>query len=320
MTQKHTLVVTVTAVTQVTPLIKHFILQAADGAPMPAFSGGSHVIVAMKDAARVYRNPYSLLSSPNDLSAYEIAVRRADESRGGSVFLHDQVTVGRTLQITHPVNLFQLDKLARKHVLIAGGVGITAIAAQLEDLKMGSAHYELHYCVRGPEHAAFADRLIKQHGDRVRIYHDSANQWLDIEGLVAAQPLGTHLYVCGPTPMIDRVIASARAAGWANSHIHWEHFTAPPVGAPFEVFLKKSQKTINVLPDQSMLDAIEEAGVDAPYLCRGGVCGECKCQVLEVDGTLVHNDHYLSDEEKASGTPIMPCVSRVLGKTLVLDL
>jgi hypothetical protein len=320
MSHSHTFAVTVTAITQVTPLIKHFVLKAADGAQMPAFSGGSHVVVVMKGAARVYRNPYSLLSSPNDLSAYEIAVRRADHSRGGSVFMHDQVKVGMTLQIAHPVNLFQLDKLALKHVLFAGGVGITAIAAQLEDLKMGSVPYELHYSVRAPDHAAFADRLLARHGDRVRIYHDSADQRIDIEGLVAAQPLGTHVYVCGPTPMIDRVLASARAAGWAESHIHWEQFSAPPVGDPFDVFLKKSNVNISVLPDQSLLEAIEDAGIDAPYLCRGGVCGECKCRVLEVDGVLVHNDLYLSAEEKASGTLIMPCVSRAHGKSLVLDL
>jgi ferredoxin-NADP reductase len=320
MSHSHTFAVKVTEVTQVTPLIKHFVLKAADGAPMPAFSGGSHVIVVMKGASRVYRNPYSLLSSPNDLSTYEIAVRRADQSRGGSVFMHEHVTVGTELQIAHPVNLFQLDKLARKHVLFAGGVGITAIAAQLEDLKMGSVPYELHYSVRGPEHAAFADRLTKRHGDRVRIYYDSADQRIDIEGLVAAQPLGTHVYVCGPTPMIDRVVSSARAAGWANSHIHWEQFSAPPIGDPFEVVLKKSNVTLRVLPDQSLLEAIEDAGVDAPYLCRGGVCGECKCRVIEVDGTLVHNDNYLSAEEKASGALIMPCVSRAQGKTLVLDL
>ncbi len=316
----HTFAVTVTAITQVTPLIKHFVLKASDGSQLPAFSGGSHVIVVMKGASRVHRNPYSLLSSPSDLSSYEIAVRRADPTRGGSVFMHDHVTVGMQLEIAHPVNLFQLDKLARKHVLFAGGVGITAIAAQLEDLKMGSVHYELHYSVRGPEHAAFADRLVKRHGDRVRIYHDSADQRIDIEGLVAAQPLGTHVYVCGPTPMIDRVIASARAAGWANSHIHWEQFSAPPVGEPFDVFLQRSNITLSVPPDQSLLEAIEDAGIDAPYLCRGGVCGECKCRVLEVDGVLVHNDNYLSSEEKASGALIMPCVSRAQGKKLVIDL
>jgi ferredoxin len=120
--------------------------------------------------------------------------------------------------------------------------------------------------------------------------------------------------------MIDRVVSGAKAAGWADSHIHWEQFSAPPVGEPFDVYLSKSKRKVHVEPDQSLLEAIEAAGVDAPYLCRGGVCGECKTRVLESDGTILHHDDYLSAEEKASGQFIMPCVSRAACKTLVLDL
>ena len=64
----------------------------------------------------------------------------------------------------------------------------------------------------------------------------------------------------------------------------------------------------------------EEAGVDAPYLCRGGVCGQCEMSVVSCDGQLVHNDHYLTEEEHASGKKIMTCVSRLKGRELVLDL
>ena len=69
-----------------------------------------------------------------------------------------------------------------------------------------------------------------------------------------------------------------------------------------------------------MLEAIESAGVDAPYLCRGGACGQCETRVIACDGTLLHNDHYLTEAEKASGAKVMPCVSRFEGKELVLDL
>ena len=66
----------------------------------------------MRGANRVHRNPYSLLSSPQDLDHYQIGVRRMEDSRGGSHFMHDQVTVGMRLEIAHPVNLFALDKIA----------------------------------------------------------------------------------------------------------------------------------------------------------------------------------------------------------------
>jgi ferredoxin-NADP reductase len=315
-----TLAVEVAAIEQVTPLIKHFKLAPVDGGALPAFSGGSHIIVVMRGALRMHRNPYSLLSSPRDLDHYEIGVRRMEESRGGSHFMHDKVQVGSRLEIAHPVNLFGLDKIARKHVLIAGGIGITPFLAQIEDLHGASVPYELHYSVRSPEHAAFLSRLREREGERLKMYYDSEGQAIDFDGLMSNQPLGTHVYVCGPAGLINRVVTTAKACGWPDSHIHWEQFSAPPVGDAFEVFLARTKLTVHVPPDQSLLESIEAAGVEVPYLCRGGVCGFCQTRVLELDGELVHNDHFLSDADKAQGKNIMPCVSRARCKNLVLDL
>ena len=315
-----TIAVEVTAVDQVTPLIKHFTLAPIDGGRLPAFSGGSHIIVVMRRASRVHRNPYSLMSPPGRLESYEISVRRMEESRGGSHFMHDEVRVGSRLEIAHPVNLFGLDKIARKHVLIAGGIGITPFMAQLQDLHAANVPYELHYSVRAPEHAAFRDQLMEQEGDRLRMYFSSANDRIDFDTLLSSQPLGTHVYVCGPAGMIERVIGTARACGWSESHIHWEQFSAPPVGDAFDVFLARSKLEVHVLADQSLLESIEAAGVDVPYLCRGGVCGFCHTKVVEIEGELIHNDHFLSAEEKASGKFMMPCVSRARCTNLVLDL
>lgn len=320
MSHADTIPVRVVAVEQVTPQIKHFKLVAIDGSRLPAFSGGSHIIVVMHDVDRVHRNPYSLLSVPAQLESYEIAVRRMEQSRGGSHFMHDSVSVGSTLEIAHPVNLFGLSKIGRKHILIAGGVGITPILGQMEDLHQDGVPYEIHYSVRSPEHAAFLSRLQQRAADRLKVYYDSSGHAIDFDGLLSTQPLGTHFYVCGPAGMIELIVAKARAWGWPESHIHWEQFRAPPAGEAFDVHLAKSHLDVHVVPDQSLLESIEAAGVEVPYLCRGGVCGFCRTDVLDLDGELIHNDHYLSDEEKASGKVIMPCVSRARCKKLVLDL
>jgi ferredoxin-NADP reductase len=234
--------------------------------------------------------------------------------------MHDEVRVGSIIDIAHPVNLFPLDKIARKHLLVAGGIGITPIMAQLADLHSGPVPYELHYAVRSPEHAAFLTELEQREPGRVQVYYRSAAQRIDFNELLSQQPLGTHLYVCGSVALIKNALDAARAWGWPDSHVHWEQFSAPPVGAAFDVRLAKSNLDVHVVPDQSLLESIEAAGVEVPYLCRGGVCGFCRTEVLELDGELLHNDHYLSDEEKASGKAIMPCVSRARCKKLVLDL
>lgn len=312
--------VKVAAVEQVTPLVKHFTFIRQDGAPFPAFSGGSHVVVSMNVGGRVHRNPYSLMGSPAENDAYHIAVRKQEQSRGGSVFMHENVEVGTALQITYPVNLFSLAKKAHKHILIAGGIGITPFMSQLIDLSRLNANFELHYACRSLEHAAFAEQLKTRCGSKFHCYIDSKGERIDLLALLSQQPLGTHVYVCGPNPMVVAVIETARNLGWPENHIHSEQFLSPGIGEPFKVQLAKSKIEVLVPAEMSMLEAIESAGVEAEYLCRGGVCGRCEVDVLESDGALLHHDHYLTDAEKASGKKIMPCVSRAKCNRLVLDL
>jgi len=113
-----TIAVRVVAVEQVTPQIKHFKFAAVDGSRLPAFSGGSHIIVVMRDVDRVPPQPVFAVRYSRGARNYEIAVRRMEQSRGGSQFMHDTVQVGSTLEIAHPVNLFGLSKIGRKHILI----------------------------------------------------------------------------------------------------------------------------------------------------------------------------------------------------------
>jgi ferredoxin len=119
--------------------------------------------------------------------------------------------------------------------------------------------------------------------------------------------------------MIDWVRKTAAGEGWPRESIHYEEFLAPQSGKPFEVKLAVSNRVIQVGEQESLLEAIERAGVDAPYLCRGGACGQCETRVIDYTGNFIHRDHWLDDAEHASGDKIMPCVSRFEGKILVLD-
>src|SRR5262245_23314587 len=240
--------VEVTAIEQVTPLIKQFTLGPAAGGELPPFSGGSHVIVVLRRTDRTFRNPYSLLGSPRDPSSYRIAVRRHDDGRGGSLYLHERVRVGTRLDVSHPVNLFPLARLARKHILVAGGVGITPVTAMIVDLRGGRVPWELHYVVRGPEHDHFGRQLLAG-GGPVHLSYGPARPAL--VRTLACQPLGTHVYTCGPAAMIEAVARAARAAGWADSHVHHEAFAAPPGGHPFDVHLARSDLTVHVPPERS---------------------------------------------------------------------
>lgn len=311
--------VIVSDIVKVNDLVTRFEFRRADGGLLPTFSGGAHTVVEMKDGEVTRLNPYSLMSDPMDQSAYTISVRRDDAGRGGSLFMHRKVKKGDRMVISYPVNLFSLDLRARKHLMLAGGIGITPFLAQIKQLARSNGKFELHYACRTPALGSYVEELTAAYPNAVHVYFDDRQQVIALERLLDGQPLGTHVYVCGPKGMIEWVRRTATDLGWPREAIHHEEFLAPQSGKPFEVFLKRSNKRVRVGEHESLLEAIERAGVDAPYLCRGGACGQCETDVLEHDGEFLHRDHWLEPAERASGRKIMPCVSRFEGRTLVLD-
>lgn len=316
--------VVVTQVVELNSLIKRFHFERPDGQPLPAFSGGAHVIVEFKDDDGVTRRtPYSLMSSPLDTRDYQISVRRDDEGRGGSLYLHRHVVPGMAMRLNAPVNLFPLDLRASKHLMIAGGIGITPFLAQTKQISGRSfgvlTDFELHYGIRSDALGSYVEELQARHGNRVHVYRDAKQERMDFDLILASQPAGTHVYVCGPTPMIQALLDKAREHGWPDAHVHHEHFAKFEPGEPFSVELATSRTSVNVRNEQTLLEAIEEAGIDAPYLCRGGACGQCETRVIDYDGVIEHSDHWLDEDERASNEKIMPCVSRFRGERLVLD-
>jgi ferredoxin-NADP reductase len=311
--------VTVTDVVPLNDLVTRFEFKRTDGGLLPTFSGGAHTVMEMRDGDKRRMNPYSLMSDPMDQSAYTISVRRDDEGRGGSLFMHTGVKVGDQMTISNPVNLFGLDLRAKKQLFIAGGIGITPFLGQIKQMERLGGRWELHYTCRSETLGSYVDELTTQHPNEVHVYYDDQDQRIDLIALLDGQPIGTHVYVCGPKGMIDWVRKTATAEGWPRESIHYEEFLAPKPGKPFEVKLAISNKVIQVGEQESLLEAIERAGVDAPYLCRGGACGQCETRVIDYTGNFIHRDHWLDDDEHSNGEKIMPCVSRFEGKTLVLD-
>ena len=302
--------------TPVAPGLRRVHLLAADGSRLPPAAPGAHITLTLPTAGgtRRVRNSYTLVSADPE-RGYELIVRRAERSRGGSHHIHDVLAPGDAIEATVPHNLFALHSQARKHLLIGGGIGVTPLLAFLTRLRAVSAQFELHQIASADEAGVFAGLLAPRAGERIAVHAGRAG--FDLAALLAAQPLGTHVYVCGPAGLMDNVEAAATALGWPSSHIHREDFGAAG-GEPFVLQLAASRLEIAVAGDQTMLEAIEAAGIDTPSLCRGGACGVCILPVRE--GTPEHRDHFLGAAERAAGCHVMPCVSRSRTATLVLDI
>jgi dimethylamine monooxygenase subunit B len=318
MMDNQTLALKVAAISAIAPGLRRVHLAAADGARLPPAAPGAHITLALPSpsgaTARPLRNSYTLVTADPE-RGYELIVRLAASSRGGSRYIHEQLDVGTVLEATVPHNLFALHSQAKKYLLIGGGIGVTPLLAFLAHLRGAGARFELHQIVAATETEVFAALLAPREGERIHIH--AGRGACDLAALLAAQPLGTHVYTCGPAGLMAAVEAAAAALGWPESHVHREDFGAAG-GEPFLLRLAASDLEIPVSGEQTMLEALEAAGVDAPSLCRGGACGVCILPVRE--GTPEHRDHFLSEAERASGCHVMPCVSRSRSATLVLDI
>jgi len=306
----------VAAIDRLSPDLAAVHLVAADGARLPPAAPGAHITLSLPlpVAARPLRNSYTLVAADPE-TGYRLVIRRAARSRGGSQFIHDRLAPGDLISATMPHNLFALHSQAKKHLLIGGGIGVTPLIAFLARLRATGARFELHQIAAPADLPVFAQLIDPRAGEPVHIHPGRAG--FALEALLRAQPLGTHVYCCGPAGLMDAVEATAARLGWPASHVHREDFGAAG-GEPFTLRLASDDRTIAVAADQTMLEALEAAGIDAPSLCRGGACGVCLMPVRE--GQPEHRDHYLGEDERREGRCVMPCVSRSRSPVLVLDI
>ena len=314
----------VIAVRQATPNIKIFRMESADGTLLPRFSAGAHLEFKLPvRAGRVEKRSYSIASSPERRDHYEFGILRERESSGGSSFLHEQVREGQILEAEGPINNFPLCDNATKHLLVAGGIGITPILSMVRVLARLNTVFAVHYCAKSAEEMAFKAELESVCGDVAKFYFDGGepSRGVDIKQLLANFDPGHHVYVCGPRGLIDAVRSASAAAGWPKHHVHYEFFGAEAdlsVGEPLEVLLAESGRELTVQPGESILDAILDAGLDVDYDCKRGECGMCVTRVLE--GKPLHRDVYLSARERAAGDCMCTCVSWAESGKLVLEL
>ena len=309
-----TLSARVLGIEPLSPTLKHIVLGAADGSMLPAAPPGAHVVLTLGSGNAAFQNAYLIVTPTDHRAHYAIIVRRVPQSRGGSAHVHEGMCVGDKLTITPPDNFFPIVQSARKHLLIGGGIGVTPFLGYLAALGTQRTRVEMHHLAQPDELPVFA-RLLAPHAAAVTLH--PAQGRFDFLPILARQPLGTHVYTCGPAGMMDAVVQGARSLGWPQSAVHRESFGATG-GKAFALTLARSGVQTRVRETQTMLDSIEAAGVAIDYLCRGGACGRCVTMVL--DGVPDHRDHVLTPEEHAGGRVVMPCVSRSLSDYLVLDL
>lgn len=298
--------------------IKLFELGRDDGQDLPAFTPGAHLRVLVPNGLL---RRYSLSGDPQHRAVYQIAVKREADGRGGSRSLVDDTREGDTLAVSAPHNDFALAPGAARHVLIAGGIGITPLISMARHLLATSGKpFRLYYLGRTPESMAFREELSgpDYHG-RVVMHCDGGDpeRAYDLWPVLEKQA-GAHVYCCGPRGLMQAV--RDMTGHWSSTAVHFEDFGtvthSTAEDRPFHVTLARSGGDYLIPPGKSVLEVLREAGITLASSCESGSCGTCIVPMLQ--GEAEHRDLVLGDHEKTS--MFVTCVSRAASERLVLDL
>ena len=311
------------AITRLAGDANAFEFRSVDDAPLPSFTAGAHVVLILPNGVR---RSYSLCNAEGETHRYVVGVKKASLSRGASAYLHEQMRVGAEIEIAPSRNNFPLAENAPHSVLIAGGIGVTPIWSMIQRLVALGANFEVHYASPTRQDAAFVgelERVTSSEPARLNptFSREAGGTRLNLDEIVAAAPSGSHFYACGPAEMLA---AFERAtARLPNNQVHLERFNADGAdirtnGAGFEIILARSDRTLEVAAEKSILDVLLEEGVDVPFSCMDGVCGSCRVDVLE--SMPDHRDVVLDADTRAVNRTMMVCCSRAFSERLVLDL
>lgn len=282
---------------------------------LPGWSAGAHIDVVLPSGTI---RQYSLCGAVG-ADNFRIAVLRQENGRGGSREVHDNLRVGQVVEISAPRNTFALEP-AERYFFVAGGIGITPILPMIDAAVAAGADWHLVYGGRNAWSMAFAEALRARDPERVELRTDDRDGPLDVAALCAGSA-EAKVYACGPQGLLDALEAAFAEAGRA-SDLHLERFAAVAKALPDDgsvrVHLARSGGHVDVPPDQTILAALQAQGIAVPCSCEQGFCGTCETRVLA--GAPDHRDDLLSDEERARGDVMLPCVSRAKGRELTLDL
>ena len=298
-----------------------FELVPSDGRELPPFSPGSHIDVSIPGG---FTRQYSLANPSSERHRYLIGIWRDANSRGGSKALYDTVQEGDKLQVSLPRNRFRVPSKTARALLVARGIGATAIFSIADYLKAANIPFEFHYVFAAMSPGSFKALIDSSNFvENTRYYFElsAENQLINLPEILEGKPDDTQLFICGADWWQDPIIKLAKEKyGFNEQRIHSERFTAklaaPPLDKAFNVTIKSAGKVLSIPGEDSVATYLNENGVKVATSCEQGLCRACKTKILE--GEADHRDSGLTEAEKAEGF-FLPCVSR--GKTdLVLDL
>lgn len=306
------------------------------------YKQGQYLSLQIKLNGEIYRRDYSICSSPYYNEPLTIAAKKVD---GGKVstYIYDILKSGDVIESYSPQGNFYTELKDYNHktyVLIGGGSGITPLMSILKSILVAEPKSKviLYYGNLNKDSIIFKkelDNLADLYKDRFSLYYtleEHDENWQGLSGRVNTQILTKILienslesekaeyFICGPTPMMQKLNETLLGLGVENSRVHIEYFTAPEkksIEISFDpqnskerkvkVILGNDEEEITVPPDKVILDAALNADLDPPYSCRSGICSTCRARLIS-GKVYMKEREGLSDAEIEQGF-ILTCQS-----------
>jgi len=319
------------------------------------YKQGQYITIKLKVNGEELRRSYSICTSPYSEKELRVAVKEVADGRA-STLMNRQWKVGDMIEVMTPMGNFSsvLSGNNKKHyVLFAGGSGITPMMSILKSVLYieKQSKVTLVYANRDEDSVIFKseiEKIASENGDHVKVlnvYDNPKGSVEDIQrGLLSVDRVkeivskldlakADEYFICGPGPMMENIKQALEGLNTAKEKVHIEYFTAvaeavakaegngdsgAAVNSEITVIQYgiETQMTLNT-EGLSILDAAIEAGVDAPFSCKGAVCCTCRAKVLE--GKVKMDANFaLTDAEVEEGF-ILTCQSHPLTEKVIVD-
>lgn len=311
---------------------------------------GQHLTLRHRADGEDIRRTYSICSPAPEgqgPGTLRVGVRLVD---GGafSTYALKEIGVGDELEVMPPAGRFTLRPAPGRYAAIVGGSGITPVLSIVSTLLRREP--EARFCLIRSDRTAASTMFLEEVADLKDRYTERLqlvtalsreeqqtglpSGRLDQERLTALLPALLPVeqvdgwFLCGPYGLVEGAERALRGLGVARSRIHEEIFhidtgtpVAPAAPAPAHstvtALLDGRGGTWPVQDGESLLETVLRNRPDAPYACKGGVCGTCRAFL--VSGEVRMNRNFALESEETEAGYVLACQSHPVTERVELD-
>lgn len=309
---------------------------------------GQHLSLRFVLDGEEHRRSYSISSAPG--TPLRITVKRVEGGRISN-YINDHIQPGDVIEVMPPFGSFCLDPAAlerRTHYFIGAGSGVTPLNAMLHAVMNHEPHSFAHLMLGNRDEGSvlLADELsalAARYPERMTLHHvltrpgwwSGGEAWrkgrVDADAIKAFvtenRPYAqdTQFYVCGPGRMNADIRAALMALDVPASRIHSENFggdttldtSVEGIAATADITLNGQAHTVEIHPDETVLQAARREGLTPPYSCQSGVCGACRARLT--GGTVHMRARMALEDADIKGGAILTCQSVATSEKLTVS-